>query len=126
MNFPKVNSLCKKVEEFDKKMIIDKIKKFLGIYAGAETDYKTLVQEGAQIVDVRTPAEFSTGHIPNSINIPLTLLGKRILRVGKDRPIILCCASGMRSASARTPLQSMGYLHVYNGGRWDRLMSRIG
>jgi rhodanese-related sulfurtransferase len=113
------------LKEFEKKMIIDKIKKFLGISASAETDYKTLVQEGAQIIDVRTPAEFASGHIPNSINIPLTLLGKRILRVGKDKPIILCCASGMRSASARNSSQSMGYLHVYNGGSWNRLMSRI-
>ena len=106
-------------------MIIDKIKRFLGIAASAETDYKTLMQKGAQIIDVRTPAEFSAGHIPNSINIPLTLLGKRILCLGKDKPIILCCASGMRSASAHTALKSMGYLYVYDGGSWDRLMNRI-
>lgn len=124
MNFPGVNPLCMTVEYIDN-MIIDKIKKLLGISGSTETDYKTLVAGGAQIIDVRTPAEFSTGHIPNSINIPITLLGKRILRVGKDKPIILCCASGMRSASARTALQSMGYLHVYNGGSWDRLMNRI-
>lgn len=106
-------------------MIIERIKRFLGLSSNVDTDYKTLVAQGAQIIDVRTPNEFSTGHIPNSINIPLTLLSKRIGRVSKDRQIILCCASGMRSASARTALLSMGYLHVYNGGSWDRLMNRI-
>ena len=107
------------------KMIIDKIKKLLGISTSTDTDYRTLVAGGAQIIDVRTPAEFSAGHIPNSINIPLTLLGKRILRVGKDKPIILCCASGMRSATAKSTLISMGYRDVHNGGSWSRLMNEI-
>ena len=106
-------------------MIIEKIKKWLGFAKETETDYKTLVEAGAQIIDVRTPAEFSTGHIPNSINIPLTLLTKRIVRHDKDRQIILCCASGMRSATARTTLLSMGYRFVYDGGSWSKLMNRI-
>lgn len=106
-------------------MIVEKIRKWLGISKETETDYKTLVDGGAQIIDVRTPAEFSSGHIPNSINIPLTLLTKRIVKVGKDRQIILCCASGMRSATAKNTLLSMGYRFVYNGGSWSRLMNRI-
>jgi rhodanese-related sulfurtransferase len=106
-------------------MIIEKIKEWLGITSQPETDYKNLVETGAQIIDVRTPSEFSAGHIPNSINIPLTLLTKRITRVGKDRQIILCCASGMRSASAKNTLRSMGYQHVHNGGSWSRLMNMI-
>jgi len=104
-------------------MIIEIIRKWLGF--AKDTDYKTLVETGAQIIDVRTPAEFSTGHIPNSTNIPLALLTKRIARHSKDSQIILCCASGMRSATARNTLLSMGYRFVYNGGSWNRLMSRI-
>lgn len=106
-------------------MIVDKIKKLLGISNEPVTDYKKLVQGGAQIIDVRTPGEFSAGHIPNSINIPLNHLTKKIARVGKDRQIILCCASGMRSASARSTLRSMGYSHVHDGGSWSRLMKTI-
>lgn len=106
-------------------MIIKKIKEFLGLSSETEADYKTLVADGAQIIDVRTPSEFSTGHIPNSINIPLALLSKRIVRVGKDKPIILCCASGMRSVAAKSTLLSMGYQRVHNGGSWSRLMNRI-
>ena len=106
-------------------MIIEKIKKWLGFAEEVEADYKTLVEAGAQIIDVRTPAEFSTGHIPNSINIPLTLLTKRIVRHDKDRQIILCCASGMRIATARTTLLLMGYRFVHSGGSWNKLMNRI-
>lgn len=106
-------------------MILDKIRKWLGIGNDAITDYKALVHGGAQIIDVRTPAEFSAGHIPNSINIPLTHITKKISRLGKDRQIILCCASGMRSASARSALLSLGYLHVHDGGSWSNLMKRI-
>ena len=106
-------------------MIVDKIRKWLGISNEAGTDYKTLVQNGAQIIDVRTPAEFSSGHIPNSINIPLTLLTKKIARVAKGQHIILCCASGIRSASARSALLTLGYLHVHDGGSWSSLMKRI-
>ena len=104
-------------------MIVEKIRKWLGI--ANDTDYKTLVETGAQIIDVRTPAEFSTGHIPNSINIPLALLTKKIIRHSKDRQIILCCASGMRSATARNTLLSMGYRFVHDGGSWSKPMNRI-
>ncbi|HEX6891743.1 MAG TPA: rhodanese-like domain-containing protein [Chryseolinea sp.] len=106
-------------------MILDKIRKWLGIDNEVRTDYKTLVEGGAQIIDVRTPSEFSSGHIPNSINIPITHITKKISRVAKDRQIILVCASGMRSASARNSLLSMGYLHVHNGGSWTSLMKNI-
>ena len=104
-------------------MIIEKIRKWLGLRK--ETDYKTLVEGGAKIIDVRTPAEFSTGHIPNSTNIPLTLLNKRVAKFPKDQQIILCCASGMRSATAKNTLSSMGYRFVHNGGSWRGLMTRL-
>ena len=104
--------------------MIEKIKKWLGL-SETETDYKTLVESGAQIIDVRTPAEFSTGHIPNSINIPLALLAKKIVRLDKERQIILCCASGVRSGAGRNTLQSMGYRFVHDGGSWRRLMNRL-
>ena len=105
-------------------MLIQKINKRLG-FAKPETDYKTLVESGAQIIDVRTPTEFATGHIPNSINIPLMLLTKKVLKFDKDRQIILCCASGMRSAAAKNTLLSIGFRFVHDGGSWRGLMNRI-
>jgi phage shock protein E len=103
--------------------MLEKIKKFLGI--AATTDYKRLVDEGAKIIDVRTPAEYSSGHIPESINIPLSLLSKKVGKIGKNKQIILCCASGMRSNSAKVVLLSLGYLHVHDGGSWNRLLAKI-
>jgi|SRR5688572_13040985 phage shock protein E len=100
-----------------------KIKKLLGIER--PTDFKRLFESGAKIIDVRTPSEYSAGHIPDSVNIPLNLLSKRIVKIAKDQQIILCCASGMRSSSARGELLSMGYLNVYDGGRWNSLLAKI-
>ena len=106
-------------------MIIEKIREWLGFGKKIETDYQTLVDAGARIIDVRTPAEFLTGHIPNSINIPLALLDKRVAKLSKDQQIVLCCASGMRSATAKNTLLSMGYRYVHNGGSWSRLMNKL-
>jgi rhodanese-related sulfurtransferase len=43
----------------------------------------------------------------------------------KNQPIITCCASGMRSASAKSILQSNGFTQVYNGGGWSSLQNKI-
>jgi phage shock protein E len=100
--------------------MINLLKKLLGIRQA--TDLGKLIAEGALIVDVRTPAEFRDGHVKGSLNIPLQQLSTSIKKLkDKDRVIITCCASGMRSASAKTILKSAGYPQVYNGGSWLRL-----
>lgn len=79
------------------------------------------VAEGAIVVDVRTPAEFKTGHIKGSINVPLDQVGSKIefLRK-KDKTVITCCRSGMRSGSAAMSLKSSG-IKALNGGSWQGL-----
>ena len=79
----------------------------------------------AQIVDVRTIDEYQQGHIRGSINIPLQTLGKSFGKIKKDKPVITCCASGMRSAAAKGILKSAGYSDVYNGGGWSRLQKKL-
>jgi phage shock protein E len=70
------------------------------------------------IIDVRTPAEFMGGHIPESINIPLHEIQQHIHEIkNMQRPIILCCASGGRSGQATVSLQSNG-IECENGGSW--------
>lgn len=70
------------------------------------------------IVDVRTPAEFQGGHVANSINIPLQDIPNRLNELKKlPQPLVLCCASGMRSARATTILKNAG-LECQNGGSW--------
>ena len=100
------------------------LKKLFG--AGPSVDYKQLVSEGAIIVDVRTPGEFASGHIKGSINIPVDQLSKNLSKLkDKNKTIITCCASGMRSASAKGILKSAGYTSVYNGGGWNSLNSKL-
>lgn len=88
-------------------------------------DFKKIVSEGAVILDVRTPQEFSTGHIKESVNIPVQDLSSQLKRIKKDKPVITCCASGMRSATAASVLKSAGYTEVYNGGGWYSLEKKI-
>lgn len=103
--------------------MINFLKKILGM--GQKTDFAQLMKEGAQIIDVRTKAEYQGGHIKGSINIPLQELEKNLTKIKKDKPVITCCASGMRSASAKSILQTKGYEKVFNGGGWTSLRGKI-
>lgn len=103
--------------------MINFIKNILGM--GPKADLKVLVKSGAQIVDVRTKGEFAGGHIRGSVNIPLQVLQANVSKLKKDKPVITCCASGMRSASAKSILKSMGFTEVHNGGGWMSLNNKI-
>lgn len=92
---------------------------------GPKIDFAELMQQGAVIIDVRTKGEFQTGHIKGAINIPLQTLSQNLTKFKKDKPIITCCASGMRSASAKGILKSNGFTQVYNGGSWMSLENKI-
>ncbi|MBS1683096.1 MAG: rhodanese-like domain-containing protein [Bacteroidetes bacterium] len=102
--------------------MLDTLKKLFGINS---VDYETLVKNGAQILDVRTKGEYERGHIKNSINISVNQLTSSLHKLSKDKPIITCCASGMRSRTAKAILKSHGYTQVYNGGSWIGLQQRI-
>ncbi|HEY5328033.1 MAG TPA: rhodanese-like domain-containing protein [Mucilaginibacter sp.] len=99
--------------------IIGEIKKFLGV--GAGVNLGEIIAGGAKIIDVRTPGEFAGGHVSGSVNIPLNMLTGKLGKLKKDQAIITCCASGMRSRSAKAILQSNGFTQVYNGGGWHNL-----
>ena len=92
---------------------------------GTSVNYAELVKNGAQIIDVRTPGEYQGGHIPGSKNIPLQVLSSKLGSLPKNQPIITCCASGMRSASAKSLLSQNGFTQVYNGGGWASLRNKI-
>jgi rhodanese-related sulfurtransferase len=63
------------------------------------------------VIDVRTPKEFETGHVPGAVNVPLDELGKKIgeMQVAKDTTIVTICEHGGRSSRAAIELQKMGY-----------------
>ena len=103
--------------------MLDAIKNLFGM---DKTDYAELVKKGALILDVRSKSEYDGGYIKDSINIPVDQLQKNLSKLkDKDKTIITCCASGMRSASAKSILQNNGYKNVYNGGGWSSLNNKI-
>jgi phage shock protein E len=100
------------------------IKKLFGL--GPSVDFAQLVKDGGMIVDVRTKGEYAGGHIKGSVNIPLDQLTANLGQFkDKEQAIITCCASGMRSASAKSVLKSKGYNNVHNGGSWLSLRNKI-
>ncbi|MFN4913819.1 MAG: rhodanese-like domain-containing protein [Bacteroidota bacterium] len=88
------------------------------------TDFKALFVEGAIILDVRTATEFNNGHIKNAKNIAVQDLLTQLSELNKNKPIITCCASGMRSASAEAILKKAGF-NAYNGGGWQSLQNKL-
>jgi phage shock protein E len=93
---------------------------------GPKVDYSELVKNGAIIIDVRTKGEYASGHIKGALNISVDSLKNNLnLLKDKNKTIITCCASGIRSASAKNILTSNGYTKVYNGGGWHSLQNKI-
>jgi len=62
----------------------------------------------ALLIDVRSTAEYNTGHIPGAVNIPLTVLGLHVADIPVDQPVVLYCSSGYRSAMGVMALQLEG------------------
>ncbi len=98
------------------------LKRLFGIKS---VDYRELVNNGAKIIDVRTPAEYKGGHIKSSVNYPLQSLGSKMAKMEKDKTYITVCASGMRSGSAKAMLRAQGFEQVHNGGSWMSLRNKI-
>lgn len=71
-----------------------------------------LIEEGAIVVDVRNVDEYNTGHIKDSINIPVDNISS--VNYDKETTIIVYCATGIRSADAAKALIDAGYTNVYN------------
>lgn len=68
-----------------------------------------LVARGAVLLDVRTPEEFAAGHLEGARNIPLGELSARMGELPRDRPVVVYCRSGARSARAVARLREAGY-----------------
>lgn len=83
-------------------------------------------REEAQIIDVREPHEYAAGHLPNARNLPLKELASRVseLESCKEKPLVLVCASGVRSGQACAQLQKLGFTQLNNldGGvhAWEK------
>jgi rhodanese-related sulfurtransferase len=93
---------------------------FKNLFKQNKINFSELIKNGATIIDVRTPAEFNTGHAPGSVNIPLDKLASQMNSLPTGKPIITCCASGMRSAAAKGMLKRAGFI-AENAGRWQNV-----
>lgn len=84
-----------------------------------------MIEQGALVVDVRTPGEFRSGHLSMAKLIPVNQVSARISEFGpdKNRPIVVYCRSGSRSGQAESILKAAGYTNVHNGGGYSALMS---
>lgn len=75
-----------------------------------------LIQQGAILVDVRSPQEFAEGHLENAISLPEYEIKKKVdeLLPDKSQIIIVYCSTGHRSQKAQKKLKNLGYKMVYN------------
>lgn len=80
------------------------------------------LQNGAKVIDVRSPQEFGARHLPGAINIPQGELAERIAAKvpNKDTVLLLHCLSGGRSALGKRTLKGLGYPRVFNLGSYGR------
>ncbi len=84
-------------------------------------EVRALVAAGARLVDVRSPGEFGSGHLPGAVNIPVGELTARVAEIGaKERPVVVYCRSGARSASAAGLLRRAGFVAVHDLGSMSR------
>ena len=70
---------------------------------------RKLVDEGAQLVDVRADHEWEAGRISGATHVPLPQLPERLGEIDKDRPVVLYCRGGNRSSMATAALNDAGY-----------------
>lgn len=84
----------------------------------APADYQAQFGANADhiLIDVRTPEEFASGHIPGAVNIAVDELAQRLNEVPQDIPVVLYCRSGNRSGQAAQLLDRAGYAQIYDLG----------
>lgn len=97
----------------------------LGLNKKKNMMIEEFVKKGAVIIDVRSPGEYQSGHVKGSKNIPLGDIPNAIAKIKTfNKPVITCCASGMRSGSAASVL-SKHDIEVVNGGSWTSVNAMV-
>ncbi len=95
------------------------------IFRKRATKVKRFLKNNAVIIDVRTPNEFKKGSVTNAKNIPLQELHQRVDEIkALQKPVIVCCASGIRSEKAAKFL-NLNNIDAINGGGWKYLQQLI-
>lgn len=89
--------------------------------SASTADVQAMLGRGAQIVDVRTRAEFKAAAHPKAIHIPLDQLEARAKELDRSRPVLVCCETGSRSGFGVSVLKRAGFTEVANLGPWRRI-----
>ena len=89
--------------------------------SGQTEDLKTIIEQGAFLVDVRTPGEFAEGSAHGAVNIPLDTVASQLSELKGKENIILFCRSGNRSGQAKVILEQNGFKNVVNGGTLENV-----
>lgn len=94
---------------------------FSNLLGKGKSAIREMIENGAVVIDVRSPQEFKGGNYRGSKNIPLDRIESEAKKIkALNKPIVVCCASGMRSSQAKSILQRHGIV-VENGGGWSSL-----
>jgi len=88
--------------------------KLSGVKTMSAGDYHAFRNEEHTLLDVRSSAEWASGHPAKALHIELGQISARMSELPKDKPLVVICASGNRSAMAATKLANSGFDLVYN------------
>lgn len=92
------------------------------LFGGGKTaELKTIIEQGAFLVDVREPGEFAGGTVKGAVNIPLGSVASQLAKFKGKENIIVFCRSGNRSGQAKNILEQNGFKNVINGGTWEEV-----
>ncbi|MCC5918166.1 MAG: rhodanese-like domain-containing protein [Cryomorphaceae bacterium] len=90
---------------------------FSALFGGKQKQIKAYIDQGATLLDVRTPGEFKTGTVKGAVNVPLDKLSHNLKKIPQNKKVVVFCRTGSRSAMAKRILKQNGY-DVINGGGW--------
>lgn len=103
------------------------IKKFIKLFFGSpKEDLLSRIRQDAYLVDVRNPDEYKIGHVPGSVNIPLSQILASLESFKNKKQIIVFCRSGARSKMAIEILRAQGIQNITNGGGWESVARTVG
>ena len=84
-------------------------------------ELRELVDNGGQLIDVRSNLEYRQGALKDAVNIPLETIPHNTDNIDRSKPVVLYCRSGMRANAVKQFLESLGFNYVYNLGGISQL-----
>lgn len=101
--------------------------KMAGVKSMSANEYDVFKDTAHTLLDVRSLGEWKGGHAKSAIHIPLNEVEQRISEIPKNKPVVVICASGVRSSVCATKLGQAGFSPVYNYsggmGRWRGMVA---